>query len=68
VRLWNQLSGNGQAGSGLVVREAMFCERDGGALLASGSFQVQLLALSLQLPSLSIGGIECTLGIYLLPF
>jgi len=47
---------------------AMFRQFDGRALLASGSFQVQLLALSLQLLSISIGGIECTLGIYLLPF
>src|ERR1700730_10656113 len=39
-----------------IVRDAIYRQRDGPVLLPSASFQVQLLGLSLQLPSMSIGG------------
>jgi hypothetical protein len=52
----------------IVSEMAMFRQCNGRALLPSGSFQVQRLTLSLQFLNISIGGIECTLGIYLLLF
>jgi serine/threonine protein kinase len=49
---------------GVLSAMGMFRQRDGPALLPSGRFQVRLLIIARHVH----WRIECTLGIYLLPF